>query len=129
MGTRSTIKFYDRYYRNLLSIYNQYDGYLEGIGAELVEFFESEQSRGNGFSDVALLYVIYKKSGAYHTYATTENDIQEYNYIIQETDEGLRFTVKYQDFIDGQEVLRTIIDWVDYKTFKDIIEKKLEKIK
>lgn len=120
MGTHSTVKFYDKRNKNILSIYNQFDGYVSGEGMAIVEFLEDEEWKGNGFEDTALLYVCYKKEGkAYHTYATTENDIQEYNYKIYDTDEGLRFTITYQTWNDkGQETLITLLNYKSFDEFK-----------
>lgn len=120
MGTHSTVKFYNRRNKNILSIYNQFDGYVSGEGMAIVEFLEDEKWEGNGFEDTVLLYVCYKKEDKpYHTYATTENDIQEYNYKIYDTDEGLRFTITYQTWNDkGQETLITLLNYKSFDEFK-----------
>lgn len=122
MGTHSTVKFYDEY-RNLLNIYNQYDGYVSGEGKEILEFIKDEKWKGNGLSDTALLYVCYKKEGKpLHTYATTENDIQEYNYIIRETNEGLRFTITHQTWNDkDQYILVTLLNYADLDEFEKYV--------
>ena len=52
MGTRSTITFYSRMSGTnffLANIYQQYDGYLEGVGKELCEWLKSK-TIVNGFS-------------------------------------------------------------------------------
>ena len=52
MGTRSTITFYSRMGGTnffLVNIYQQYDGYLEGVGKELCEWLKSK-TIVNGFS-------------------------------------------------------------------------------
>lgn len=103
MGTHSTIKFYTKHNKCILAIYNQYDGYITGEGANIYEFFKSEKSKGNGFDDIALLYVLYKKEGPYHTYATTEQDIQEYNYEIHDTDEGIKITIKEEHYYEEKD--------------------------
>ena len=52
MGTRSTITFYEKRDDKLIpyvNIYQQYDGYLEGVGKELCEWLE-DKIIVNGFS-------------------------------------------------------------------------------
>lgn len=52
MGTRSTITFYSRMSGTnffLVNIYQQYDGYLEGVGKELCEWLKPKIIT-NGFS-------------------------------------------------------------------------------
>jgi hypothetical protein len=46
MGTRSTVKFYRNKHNEkeivcVASIYQQYDGYLEGVGKELIEWLKT----------------------------------------------------------------------------------------
>lgn len=126
MGTRSTVKFIDRYGKNLLSLYNQYDGYYEGIGEELLEFFKNKENYGNGFSDTALLYVCYKKQGKpYHTYLTTQVDLQEYNYEIQDTEDGLRFTIIRDYYFDDNKYgTKTELSYGTLKDFEEEIKTK-----
>ena len=122
MGTRSTVKFYRRG-KCLLALYNQYDGYYEGVGQELVEFFENKENMGNGFEDTALLYVCYKKQGKpYHTYLTTENDFEEFNYVITETDEGLEFTIYKELYLEEGVAYQRVLQWADFEEFKKFIK-------
>lgn len=123
MGTHSTVKFYNRGI-NILSIYNQFDGYISGEGIEILNFLEDERWQGNGVDDLALLYVCYKKDGKpYHTYATTERDIQEFNYTIDSTNEGLRFTIKQDTYDDnGNEILKTLLRYATFKEFKKFVQ-------
>lgn len=100
MGTHSTIKFYNRSKKCILAIYNQYDGYITGEGANIYEFYQRKECRGNGFDDEALMFILYKKKGPYHTYATTEQDTQEYNYEIYDTEEGIRITIKEEHYYE-----------------------------
>lgn len=129
MGTRSTVKFYNRKGRNILSLYNQYDGYLSGIGSSIVEFFNDEMSKGNGIEDIALLYVCYMKKGKpYHCYLTSETDQEEYNYQIFDTDEGIKITITCEKYSDeyGQFVLVTLCDYVSVDELEKIILKEGE---
>lgn len=92
MGTRSTTKIYDGKYL-ILSLYKQYDGYVEGWGKELKDFIKSgefvngfglEDNRTifNGIGCFALQLVEKFKQGTGGLYATTKDDTQEYNYKI-----------------------------------------------
>lgn len=127
MGTRSTVKFYSEG-RCVLSLYNQYDGYYSGVGKELVDFFEDKNNMGNGIQDTALLYVCYKKEGKpYHTYATTENDIQEYNYSIYEYKGKLIFEIsreRWSEEFNDIVVVKTL-RLGTFEEFKEEIAKDL----
>ena len=127
MGTRSTVKFY-RGGKCLLALYNQYDGYYEGVGQELVDFFGNKENYGNGFEDTALLYVCHKKQGkAYNTYLTSERNIEEYNYIIEDSETGLTFSIFKESFLedkngDAHFVYEYPIRWASFEDFKKFIE-------
>lgn len=127
MGTHSTVKFFNRNGRCILSLYNQYDGYYEGVGQELVDFFNNKDNYGNGFEDTALLYVCYKKQGkAYNTYLTNEHDKQEYNYSIFEDDKGeLTFEIEEERWVEkwATFVLVHTLRYADFDKFKTFIEK------
>ncbi|MCK9320115.1 hypothetical protein [Methanoculleus sp.] len=99
MGTRSTTKIYEDFGDNsgehlLLSLYKQFDGYIDGgWGDELKKFFnsgklvngislENNERIFNGAGDFALQLVTEYKDGAGGLYATFETDSQEYNYKI-----------------------------------------------
>lgn len=96
MGTRSTVKFIEDN-SNILSVYQQYDGYPSGVGQQIVNLIDKytivngiavgreERVIANGFSDLALFYVLENKKGAGNMYATTSNDSQEYDYEIHST--------------------------------------------
>lgn len=126
MGTRSTVKFYSITGRCILSLYNQYDGYYEGIGQELVEFFGNKDNYGNGFCDTTLLYVCYKKQGKpYNTYLTTENDKEEFNYSIFENENHkLTFEIEEEIWVEKYNTFALIktLQFADYEQFKEFIE-------
>lgn len=85
MGTRSTIHIYNRYKNNLVNIYTQYDGYYQGVGKEIYEWWKNKENYGNGFTDTAFLFISnYKGNQSYNRYLTNEIDEQEYNYYIYE---------------------------------------------
>lgn len=92
MGTRSTTKIYDNG-ELVLALYKQFDGYTSGWGNELIDFIKSgkvvnglslkeSQRVFNGCGDFALQLVAHFKTEAGGLYATTKDDEQEYNYVI-----------------------------------------------
>lgn len=91
MGTRSTTKFYVGK-KCVLSLYKQYDGYLEGFGKDIKDFIESGKfvngfsgdgvNEFNGFGDFVLKFVAKFKKGTGDLYLTPETDEEEYNYTI-----------------------------------------------
>jgi hypothetical protein len=93
MGTRSTTKVFNED-KLVLALYKQYDGYPDCWGKELKNFLKSkrfvngiplgEQNVFNGICDFALQLVCKFKQGPGGLYATTEDDEQEYNYIIRQ---------------------------------------------
>lgn len=81
MGTRSITRIYDEENEIIVDIYNQYDGYVEGVGTDLINFIRSGQvlngiqlSSGdnrrkfNGMGCFAAQLVAYWKTGAGGTY-------------------------------------------------------------
>lgn len=92
MGTRSTTKIYQDG-KLLLALYKQYDGYTDAWGQDLKNFIRSgkfvngfsrtDEKQFNGAGDFALQLIKEFKTGVGDLYATTEDDNQEYNYIIE----------------------------------------------
>ena len=93
MGTRSTTKIYEDG-RLLLAIYKQFDGSPDSWGKELKDFLHKgvfvngiNEAKGNlqfnGVGDFVLLLVKEFKEGTGSLYATTEDDKQAYNYVIE----------------------------------------------
>lgn len=97
MGTRSVTKIYrqdaDEEPKLVMALYKQFDGYPEGWGKSLKEFFKtgtfvnglSSKNKGllfNGAGDFALLLVKEFKTESGDLYATVEDDEQEVNYKI-----------------------------------------------
>ena len=97
MGTRSSVKFYEweNGKKNLLaSIYQQYDGYIEGVGYDLARFLiqkklingipggidTRDSHYANGPGCLAAQYIAQNKTEIGDLYMTTEDDEQEYNY-------------------------------------------------
>lgn len=123
MGTRSTIHIYNRHGKNLANVYTQYDGYYQGVGKEIYEFFNNEENYGNGFDDTAFLFLAkYKGDSAYNRYLTTELDEQEYNYYIYEDNElGISFGISKEVWIENLQTTG-IVHTLRYGTLKEFLE-------
>ena len=106
MGTRSTVKFYQDK-KCVLSVYQQYDGYLEGVGQQVADLLQKytlvnglplgdNRAIANGLGELALFYVMDNKEGNGNIYATTEDDSQLFNYEIHAEWVGSGFDGKQQ---------------------------------
>jgi len=126
MGTRSTTKIYRKFkgYEELvLSLYKQYDGFVENWGKDIKDFFkegkvcsgipfdDSDTLYFNGVGDFALLLVKEFKTESGDLYATDSEDIQEYNYkiVFDEDSNKVIFSVEenanyYEEFEMIEEV-------------------------
>lgn len=104
MGTRSTITFYEKRDDKLIpyvNIYQQYDGYLEGVGKELCKWLKDKiivngfsyfdkRNIANGVGCLVAQFISDKKNGVgnFYIYPIGEGkDYCDYNYtvIIDET--------------------------------------------
>lgn len=103
MGTRSTIHFVqknDEQEETIASIYQQFDGYLDGVGTDLFNFLNSKiivngigsehdpSEIANGSGCLAAQFIAEHKGGPGGFYMTSPNDSQEYNYRVIFTTEG-----------------------------------------
>jgi hypothetical protein len=108
MGTRSTIKFYSEWDDKavLLSVYQQYDGYISGVGHDLARWLSDkkiingygsqtrEDGYANGMGCLAAQFVADMKGGIGGFYMTTPKDKQEYNYEVRYIDGQFNIKVK-----------------------------------
>lgn len=112
MGTRSTVKFYDEYQPNtpILSVYQQYDGYISGVGHKLAKFLQRKtvingygsqtmETHANGMWCLAAQYVAENKTGIGGFYCTNSKDSQEYNYQVRHIDG--KFQIKCDKIFKG----------------------------
>ena len=105
MGTRSLIHFYDGTlgFDNedppiLCTVYQQYDGYIDGVGEYLLEFIKSgtlgspSDRYFNGMGCLAAQYIAETKEGAGNLYieppGATGRD-EEYVYVVKLKDKGI----------------------------------------
>lgn len=105
MGTRSTIKFYSEFHQEepLVCIYQQFDGYIDGVGHELAEWLKDkkvingisnqtmEEGYANGMRCLAAQFVKDFKTRIGNLYISSLDDEQEFNYKV--------------NFIDGQLIV------------------------
>lgn len=118
MGTRSTTKFYDEHNGEcLLAIYEQFDGYLSGVGYVLANFLKGkkvingfgkpeetmENGYANGMGCLAAQYVASRKTKIGGFYITTPDDSQSYDYEVRIVDGQIQ--IKVDKFIGTPEEL------------------------
>ena len=114
MGTRSTVKFYSEFDQEepVVSVYQQRDGYINGVGYDLAIFLKektiingigSGQTMDKGFANgmgcLAAQYVAENKTEIGGFYLTTKDDYQEYNYEVRFIDDNFVIKIKYYDNI------------------------------
>jgi hypothetical protein len=117
MGTRSTIKFYAGD-SNICSIYNQFDGYIEGFGYGLAKWLKTKtmingindnihnlKEHANGMGCLAAQFVATFKDELGGLYMTSQDNQQEFNYEVRYIDG--QFQIKVGDIFTGtpQELL------------------------
>ena len=96
MGTRSTVKFYSEFNQEpLLGVYQQFDGYISGVGYDLAKFLKDKKvingfggetmndGYANGMGCLAAQYVAANKKTIGGFYVTDYEDLQEYNYEVR----------------------------------------------
>jgi len=119
MGTRSVIKFYELVNNERIfycAIYQQFDGYIEGVGEELKEFIKSSKLV-NGFSEcntkefngigcLIAQFIKRFKQGVGGLYITTEVDYQEYNYYVVVDSANNKISVNCEEESSYSEVIK-----------------------
>jgi hypothetical protein len=107
MSTRSTVRFYSEFKQDepVLSVYQQCDGYIGGVGCELAKWLKTktvingisfqtmEGGYANGMGCLAAQYVAENKSCIGSFYTTTSDNKQEYNYEVRLIDGKFEITV------------------------------------
>jgi hypothetical protein len=108
MGTRSTVKFYAEHDQKtpILSVYQQFDGYISGVGHTLAKWLQtktiingigSNQTMEGGFANgmgcLAAQYVKDHKERIGGFYLTTPDDKQGYDYEVRIVDEKIEITI------------------------------------
>ena len=112
MGTRSTVKFisktkhekliHEYNYTPLVNIYQQFDGYIEGVGHDLAQFLldrtiingigfkqDDMNKYANGFGCLVAEYIATHKERVGGLYITDMDDVEEYNYEVYFDEDAL----------------------------------------
>lgn len=143
MGTRSKTSFIEKIgdkRKHLVSVYQQYDGYIEGVGYEIANYILSkkiingfsleqtmEKGYCNGFPCLIAQFIKDFKTDIGYLYIVDEEDTQEYNYnIIFDSDlyfsgVDIRKELITNDFFEVE-----VIDWNNEMIFKGTLEELLE---
>lgn len=142
MGTRSKTSFIEKRgdkLTHLVSIYRQYDGYIEGIGHEIANYILNKEivngiklgdretnKKANGFTCLIAQFIRDFKTEIGNLYITTEDNIQEYNYDII-FDNDLYFSKGFNDTVNTDEYFEVIVtDWNEQVIFKGTLKELLE---
>lgn len=123
MGTRSTVKFYNEHSsadaKPMVCIYQQYDGYIEGVGHGLAKFLQSKKvingfnsSRGesmengyaNGMGCLAAQYIASIKTEIGGVYIADLDDSEDFDYEVRLMDDK-SVQIKVDDFCGSPEEL------------------------
>jgi len=115
MGTRSIIKFVEKWNDNeneLVTIYQQYDGYIDGVGKELAKWLasktiingfsprEDNRNNANGIGCLVAQFIRDFKKGIGGLYIYPSNcEPQDYNYkvVIDESRKSITIIVTNWD--------------------------------
>lgn len=143
MGTRSTITFYLRMSGTnffLVNIYQQYDGYLEGVGKELCEwlkskiivngFSKSDFNIANGAGCLAAKYISEFKPATGGLYIYPEDVAHEdcdYNYSVIIDEDWV--TSPFENNKKAEDIITIEVDnWGEKPFFKGSIQELLDYI-
>lgn len=116
MGTRSTIHIYCEFTGEpLVCIYQQYDGYIDGVGHQLADWLKgrkyvngfsghqhAKDGYVNGMQCLAAQLIKHLKKDIGHTYITNVGSSQEFDYRVYWQDEQFKIVVDhYGDHWEG----------------------------
>lgn len=142
MGTRSMVHFQEQLSDKhdpvtYLSVYQQYDGYIEGVGQDLAQFLVTGKLVNgipcgddinvyfNGLGCLAAQFVSEFKNGAGNLYIEQPNDSlrEEYNYFVRVVHDGEslgngRIEVACEELNDGkfyspEQFLEAVSNYID----------------
>lgn len=129
MGTRSTVTFHSEWNQEpIVTIYQQYDGYISGVGHELADFlkdvkvvngYNSGQSApecANGMGCLAAQYIARHKTEIGGFYITKIGDSQEYDYFVRL--ENGKLTIQVDDFYGTPDELLKYEESVSWQKTK-----------
>lgn len=141
MGTRSKTSFIEKRgekLTHLVSVYQQYDGYIAGVGHELANYIlDKEICNGirlgrdtsklaNGFGCLIAQIIRDFKEDVGGLYIITEDDIQEYNYDII-FDSDLYYNCDFNVKHETDEYFKVkVTDWNEQTIFEGTLKELLE---
>lgn len=141
MGTRSKTSFIEKRgdkLKHLVSVYQQYDGYIEGVGHDIAKYILSKQicngirlgrdtsNLVNGFTCLIAQFIRDFKTDVGGLYITTEDDIQEYNYDII-FDSDLYYGNSFDEELETDKYFEVkVIDWNDQVIFEGTLKELLD---
>ena len=140
MGTRSKTSFIKKVEDkqvHLVSIYQQYDGYISGVGHEIADYIlnkelvngiplsHNESNIANGFDCLVAQFIRDFKKDVGGLYITTEDNIQEYNYDII-FDNDLYFSDTHVDYEINNYIKVKVTDWNKQIIFEGTLKELLE---
>lgn len=118
MGTRSIVQFQENG-EPIVSVYQQYDGYPEGVGKKLYEFLkdftivngirlDEDRQIANGMSCLAAQFIAEFKTGVGSLYIVPIGQTEEYNYIVDFSTDDDEMTITVWDYDGGEEFEGTV---------------------
>ena len=147
MGTRRKTSFIEKRgdkLTHLVSVYQQYDGYIEGVGHDIAKYILNKQicngirlgrdtsNLANGFTCLIAQFIRDFKTDVGGLYITTYDEIQEYNYEIifdidlyygngfnEELETDKYFEVKVIDWNEQLIFEGTLKELLDFKEWED----------
>lgn len=141
MGTRSKTSFIEKRgdkLTHLVSVYQQYDGYISGVGHDIAKYILSKEicngirlgrdtsKLANGFTCLIAQFIRDFKNGVGGLYITTEDNIQEYNYEII-FDSDLYYGNSFNEELDTDKYFSVrVIDWNEQLIFEGTLKELLE---
>ena len=140
MGTRSKTSFIKKRggkLEHLVSVYQQYDGYISGVGYDIANFILDKQicngirlgrdmnKLANGFDCLVAQFIRDFKTEVGGLYITTEDNIQEYNYNVI-FDEDLYFNNSFNEELPTDRYFEIkVYDWNNKTLFEGTLKELL----
>lgn len=141
MGTRSKTSFIEKRgdkLTHLVSVYQQYDGYVSGVGHDIAKYILNKQicngirlgrdtsNLANGFTCLIAQFIRDFKTDVGGLYITTEDEIQEYNYNII-FDSDLYYGNSFNEELETDKYFKVkVIDWNEQVIFEGTLKELLD---
>jgi hypothetical protein len=141
MGTRSKTSFIEKRgekLTHLVSVYQQYDGYISGVGHDIAKYILSKQicngiglgrdtsNLANGFTCLIAQFIRDFKTDVGGLYITMEDEIQEYNYNII-FDSDLYYRNSFNEELETDKYFKVkVIDWNEQLIFEGTLKELLD---